>query len=92
MRVHADAIAIEFLGEKETRIQITYEELYYTIISKVQYFESIGENNHIGIIANNSFDWIVAFISIVMSNNIAVAFDPNLPADINWIAVFQKET
>lgn len=75
-------IAFSFLKGKN-RIEKTYEDVYYEVASLSEYFRQTHKNKHIALIGENSYNYIIAFLAIVLSNNTCVIIDKDLSeADI----------
>lgn len=68
-------------GEKVT--EITYRKFLHDILDAAGYF---AENNivhqHIALAAPNSYTWIKTFFAIIVSGNVAVLMNPDLPKDV----------
>ena len=62
---------------------ITYHQFLQDILKAAGYFaENKIKNQHIALVAPNSYHWIVAFYGIMASGNVAVLLNPALPADM----------
>lgn len=67
------------------------EKSYADVLSEVKKAASwvsstYGKNTHIAIIGENSYEWLIAFLSVLTSGNVAVPVDKELPADeIAWL-------
>ena len=60
----------------------TYRDVYNETNLLANYFNSkYGANKHIAVMGENSYNWIIVFLAIVMSGNIAVVIDKD--SDIN---------
>jgi len=68
-------------GRKDTET-ITYSQLYADVRRVAAHISSTwGTGRHIAIIGENSYEWLLAFLGIVASGNVAVPTDKELPAD-----------
>ena len=76
-----DKIAIrQRSGRKETE-EISYAKLYEDVKRVAAYIHSAyGKGQHIAIIGENSYEWLIAFLGIACSGNVAVPTDKELPA------------
>lgn len=62
---------------------ITYHQFLQDILKAAGYFaENKIKNQHIALVAPNSYHWIVAFYGILASGNIAVLINQALPVDM----------
>ncbi len=73
-----DDIAFFYNGKDENIIYKTYYEFYNDVTSLKKYFYKKFKNKHICIIGNNSYDWLVIYLGIVLSGNVAVIIDKDL--------------
>ena len=63
-------------------IRKTYRDLYNETNLLANYYNSkYGTNKHIALIGENSYNWIVCFLAIILSGNIVVILDKD--SDIN---------
>ena len=64
-------------------LDISYGQFVNDILKTANYFsERKIVNQHIALLAPNSYDWVVSFFAIIASGNIAILMNPDLPADI----------
>lgn len=78
---HDNKIAVEEIINKE-RISKTYKDICLDVnklIAAIQKFDL--KNINIGIIGENSYNWIVSYFAIVCSGNIAVPLDKEMTDD-----------
>ena len=48
--------------------------------------KNYGKGNHIAVIGENSYEWLLAFFAVLGSGNVAVPIDKELPApEIEWL-------
>lgn len=73
-----DDIAFFYNGKDDNIIYKTYYEFYNDVTSLKKYFYKKFKNKHICIIGNNSYDWLVIYLGIVLSGNVAVIIDKDL--------------
>ena len=53
----------------------TFSDVYDDVLYLSNYFNNYYKNEHIGLIGENSYNWIITFLSIVLSGNVCVVFD-----------------
>ena len=62
---------------------ITYHQFLQDVLKAAGYFaENKIKNQHIALVAPNSYNWIVAFYGILASGNVAVLINQALPVDL----------
>lgn len=68
-------------GKNQLQTKI-FDEVY-SEVRKLEYFltERYPVGSHIAVIGENSYEWILAFLAIVTSGNVAVPIDKELPAN-----------
>jgi long-chain acyl-CoA synthetase len=84
-----DHIAFSFKKENEI-IKKTYKELYNDATLMSNYFYKHYKNKHIALIGENSYNWIITFLGIVLSGNICVVLDKD--SDKELITKLMKYT
>jgi len=48
--------------------------------------ENFGKGQHIAVIGENSYEWLIAFFAVLGSGNVAVPIDKELPAEeVKWL-------
>ncbi len=58
----------------------TYKELYEDVNAMGTWFyQKKLQGRHIALVGENSYEWIVTFLSAILSGNVAVAVDKSLP-------------
>ena len=72
-----DKIAFTYKIDKEV-INKSYKDFYKDVTNLTNYLTNEYNNEHIAIISENSYNYIVLFFSIIISNNIAVLIDKDL--------------
>lgn len=72
-----DKIAFTYKIDKEV-INKSYKDFYKDVTNLTNYLTKEYNNEHIAIISENSYNYIVLFFSIIISNNIAVLIDKDL--------------
>ncbi|MBR6620217.1 MAG: AMP-binding protein [Clostridia bacterium] len=73
-----------FMDKKtQTEQTRTFNQTWREICGISTYFYSLGLENHakIAIVADNSFDWMIAYYATLVGGNISVPMDCKLPAD-----------
>ncbi|MCR5624476.1 MAG: AMP-binding protein [Lachnospiraceae bacterium] len=81
-----DNIAFRFRKGKNI-VDKTYNDVYKEVQkASVVVLEKYGTGKHIAIIGENSYEWLIAYFAILMTGNVAVPTDKELPADeIEWL-------
>lgn len=80
-REAADSIAIKHKVNKQV-LEVTYGEFYSEIMSLYNAIFAAGFNNtHIACIGENSYDWVLTFVTALCSDSVFVPVDKELPAD-----------
>ena len=75
-------VAIRQRKGKNNIEEISYLKLYEDVKRAVVFVSGIfGMGNHIAIIGENSYEWLLAFLAVACSGNVAVPVDKELPAD-----------
>ena len=59
-------------------IKKSYREVYNDVINLSEYFYQNYKNKHIALIGENSYNFIISFLSIILSGNVCVTIDKNL--------------
>lgn len=76
-----DKVAIRQRAGRKGIDSITFAQLYEDVKRIAAYIsENYGTGNHIAIIGENCYEWLVAFLGTVTSGNVAVPTDKELPA------------
>ena len=70
-------IAYSFYKDEE-RITKTFNDVYSETLKLTSYFIKNYKNKHIALIGENSYNWIITFLAIVLSGNICVVLDKDL--------------
>lgn len=72
-----------FLDKNKVEQSRTFNQTWREICGVGTYFHSIGLENHakIAIVAENSFDWMLAYYATLMGGNISVPMDCKLSSD-----------
>ena len=73
-----EAIAFIFKNSKKETINKTYGDFYHDVIIMSNYFSNTYKGKHIALIGENSYNYLVLFFSIIISQNIAVVIDKDL--------------
>lgn len=61
-------------------VERTYEEMRDDVYSLASYFVSKGfKRKHIAILGGTSYEWVVSFLAIIISDNVAIPLDKMLP-------------
>ena len=71
-------IAFIFKNSKKETINKTYGDFYHDVTIMANYFSHNYKGKHIALIGENSYNYLVLFFSIIISQNIAVVIDKDL--------------
>ena len=75
-----DKLAFQYMRGK-TIHSVTYQQYFDDVLITGKYLSAYcSEGSHISILGENSYQWLVAFMAIVMSGNVAVPLDKELDA------------
>ena len=81
-----DKVAIRQRAGRNKFDSFTHQQMLDDVKRVAAYItENYGSGNHIAILGENSYEWLLAFLGTVTSGNVAVPTDKELPA--NEIAV-----
>lgn len=83
-------IAFSYLDKSKVRVDKTYQDFYDDVRLVSNYIANLYNNKHIGLIGENSYNFLVIFMSIVISGNCVVIIDKDL--DSNDIKKMLKNT
>lgn len=75
-----DKIAYEFKGKDGNIVYITYKEFCNTVENLGAAITDLGfGSSHIACLGDNSYDWIVAYLTVLQSASVFVPLDRELP-------------
>lgn len=75
-----DKLAFQYMRGKAIH-NVTYQQYFDDVLITGKYLSAYcSEGSHIAIWGENSYQWLVAFVAIVMSGNVAVPLDKELDA------------
>ncbi|MBP3902353.1 MAG: AMP-binding protein [Blautia sp.] len=82
-----DAVAFRYRKGRDTIEEKTYGDVLKEVKSAASWVEQqFGRGNHIAVIGENSYEWIIAFFAVLTSGNVAVPIDKELPAtEVEWL-------
>ena len=82
-----DDIAFRYRKGRSDVEEKTYAEVYKEVRRTASWIDkNFGSGNHIAIIGENSYEWVVAFLASITTGNVAVPIDKELPAtEIEWL-------
>jgi len=71
-------------GEVESK---TYGDVYREVRMAASWIErNYGRKQHMVVLGENSYEWLLAFFAVLSSGNVAVAIDKELPAEeVAWM-------
>ena len=73
-----DSIAFFYNDENKHTVYKTYLDFYNDVRCLKKFIGNKYKNKNIAIIGENSYNWLVAFFGIVLSNNLAVIIEKDL--------------
>lgn len=68
-------IAFFYTNKNKETIYKTYDNYYNDVINLSNYLSIYYQNTHIAIISENNYEYLVLYLAIILSNNIAVLID-----------------
>jgi len=77
-----DDIAFSFRDKNKIIVNKTYSEFYYDVNRMSNYLAKKYKNEHIAIVGENSYNWIVLFFAIIISSNVVVIIDKDLSSEV----------
>ncbi len=82
-----EGIAFQYSKGRDKVESKTYREVYQEVQKAASWIEeNYGQKQHIAVIGENSYEWLLAFFSVLCSGNVAVAIDKELPAaEVAWM-------
>ena len=82
-----DGIAFQYTKGKGQVESKTYGEVYEEARKAASWVQQqYGQKQHIAVIGENSYEWLLAFFAVLCSGNVAVAIDKELPAaEVAWM-------
>lgn len=82
-----EKVAFRYRAGKDKIDEKTFGDVYLEVRKAASWIEkNYGKGNHIAIIGENSYEWLIAFFATVCSGNVAVPIDKELPADeVRWL-------
>lgn len=79
--LYGDRVAYKYLVD-ELEFSKTYNQLYIDTLSLASYLVEKGyKREHIAILGGTSYEWVVSFLAVIISNNVVVPIDKMLEAD-----------
>ena len=78
---HRDKVAFAWYNKNELQ-KATYGDFANDICILASKIElKTGQGKHIGVIGENSYDWLVVYLAIIFSGNVAVLLDKDMSED-----------
>ncbi len=74
-------VAFSFFNGDEL-VKKTYKDVYEDVFALSNYFYNMYNNKHIGLIGENSYNWIITFFSIILSGNVCVPYDKDIDNEL----------
>lgn len=66
---------------KNEKVRKTFKEVYQDVQNLSGYFSEYYKNKHIALIGENSYNWVVTFLAIILSGNVCVVIDKDTSKD-----------
>lgn len=76
-----DDIAFSY-HENNLKINKTFKDVYNEVLDLSKYFYKNYKNTNIGIIGENSYNWIITYLAIIISGNVAVLYDKDIDFEL----------
>ena len=82
-----EKVAFRYRKGRDKVEEKTYGEVFREVKKAASWIsENYGTGNHVAVIGENSYEWLVAFLALLTSGNVAVPIDKELPAnEIEWL-------
>lgn len=80
-------VAFRYRKGRDEVEEKTYADVYNEVRRAASWIdENYGRGNHIAVIGENSYEWLIAFFATLSSGNVAVPIDKELPPDeVAWL-------
>ncbi len=78
---NASDTAFFYQDKNKETIYKTYLDFYDEVHHLKNVLAGTYKKKHIAIIGENSYEWVVYFLGIILSGNVAVVIDKDLPID-----------
>ena len=88
IKKYSHHIAFSYL-KNNVKIMKTYNEVYTDVSKLKSYFQEKYHKKHIAIIGENSYNWIITFLAIILSDNVCVVMDKDIEPD-NLVNLMKK--
>lgn len=72
---YADGVAFSYYGENRELVCKTYNDVYRDVEYFSAYLNKKYKNKHIALVGENSYNWIITFLAIILSGNLCVVID-----------------
>ena len=82
-----DETGIRFRKGRKEIVEKTYLDVYREVRKAASWVDkNYGRGNHIAVIGENSYEWLVAYLAATCTGNVAVPIDKELPAgEVEWL-------
>ena len=89
---NGDTVAYKYEDAKTVK-EVTYKEFYGEVLALGTALTELGyQHKHIACIGNNSYRWILVYMTALLSNNVFIPIDKDLPKDDIVNVVRHSET
>lgn len=82
IKKNENGLAFFYNDENKNIINKTYRDFYDDVMYLRNYLFKNFHNTHIGIIGENSYEWLVLFFAIILSGNVGVIIDKDLDSEV----------
>lgn len=82
-----EKVAFKYRKGRDTVESKTYADVYREVKKAASWIDqNYGRGNHIALIGENSYEWLIAFFAVLGSGNVAVPIDKELPQnEVAWM-------
>ena len=82
-----DGVAFRYRKGRSEIEEKTYSDVYREVRKAASWISrNYGKGQHIAVIGENSYEWLLAFFAVLSSGNTAVVIDKELPAkEVAWM-------
>ncbi len=82
-----DGVAFRYRKGRNEIEEKTYSDVYREVRKAASWISrNYGKGQHIAVIGENSYEWLLAFFAVLSSGNTAVVIDKELPAkEVAWM-------
>jgi len=78
---YTDRVAFSYYGNNRELIKKNYNDVYNDVKYFSAYLNKKYNNKHIALVGENSYNWIITFLAIILSGNLVVVVDKDYSED-----------